>query len=414
MIVIIDTKRDEDVALEMKKQEMASLVSTMGSDIVFSTTIHLSTIIPSTLIGKGKIERLIEDIEIYDIDCVIFDCDISPRQQRNLEEVLECAVIDRQEVILQIFSNRATSKEATLQVELARALYSLPRLTRKWTHLSRQQGGMKGTRGEGEKQLEIDRRIIDINIAKIKKELEKIEKQRLEQRKNRDSSILPTVAIVGYTNAGKSSLLNALSKGDTLVEDKLFATLESLTRKVKLPHGTEILITDTVGFVKDLPHHLVESFKSTLEEARYADLIIHLIDASHPDMWECYETTKEVLASLGCAEKNTIYVINKIDAIENQFLYNRLVHELDHVIEISVTHNLGFDLLAIRIEEALHASYTLASLLIPYHRGELVAALQQRGTVISIDYEEKGVRIEAKVPPQIMHMMAPFSVIALR
>ncbi len=396
----------------MKKQEMASLVSTMGCDIVLSTTIKLSTIIPSTLIGKGRIERLIEDIEMYEIDLVIFDCDISPRQQRNLEEALECAVIDRQEVILQIFSNRATTKEATLQVELARALYSLPRLTRKWTHLSRQQGGMKGTRGEGEKQLEIDRRIINTNIAKIKKELIKIEKQRFEQRKNRDLSILPTVAIVGYTNAGKSSLLNALSKGDTLVEDKLFATLESLTRKVKLPHGTEVLITDTVGFVKDLPHHLVESFKSTLEEAAYADLIIHLIDASHPDMYSCYETTKDVLYSLGCSEKNTIYVINKIDAIENEFMFNRLVHELNNVTKISVTHNLGFDTLAVRIEEALHSSYTQASLLIPYHRGELVATLQQRATVVSIDYEDKGVRIEAKVPPQIMHMMAPFSVIA--
>jgi GTP-binding protein HflX len=411
MIIIIDTDHDEKRRLEMRKQEMASLVSTMGSDIVYSTIINLSSIIPSTLIGKGKIERLIEDIEIYGIDCIIFDCDVSPRQQRNLEEALDCAVIDRQEVILQIFSNRATTKEANLQVELARALYSLPRLKRKWTHLSRQQGGMKGTRGEGEKQLEIDKRIISNNIAKIKKELEKIERQRLEQRKNRDSSIYPTVAIVGYTNAGKSSLLNALSKGDTLVEDKLFATLDSLTRKVNLPHGTQILLTDTVGFVKDLPHHLVESFKSTLEEVKYADLIIHLLDASHPDMWECYETTKEVLYSLGCSEQNTIYVINKIDAIENQFLYNRLVHELSSPIEISVRDHIGFEHLAQGIEEALHATYQQKSLFIPYHRGELVAALQKRGSILSIDYEDKGVRIEAKIPPQIMHMMTPFSII---
>ena len=411
MIIIIDTDHDEKRRLEMRKQEMASLVSTMGSDIVYSTIISLSSIIPSTLIGKGKIERLVEDIEIYEIDCIIFDCDVSPRQQRNLEEALDCAVIDRQEVILQIFSNRATTKEANLQVELARALYSLPRLKRKWTHLSRQQGGMKGTRGEGEKQLEIDRRIISNNIAKIKKELEKIERQRLEQRKNRDSSIYPTVAIVGYTNAGKSSLLNALSKGDTLVEDKLFATLDSLTRKVHLPHGTQILLTDTVGFVKDLPHHLVESFKSTLEEVKYADLIIHLLDASHPDIWECYETTKEVLYSLGCSEQNTIYVINKIDAIENQFLYNRLVHELPSTIEISVREHIGFEQLGRGIEEALHATYQQKKLFIPYHRGELVATLQKRGSILSIDYEDKGVRIEAKIPPQIMHMMTPFSII---
>ena len=411
MIIIIDLHHEEETRLLMKQEEMSSLIATMGADIICSSIIHISTRVPSTLIGKGKIEELIEEISTHKIDLVIFDTDISPRQQRNLEELLDVAVIDRQEVILQIFSNRATTKEATLQVHLARALYSLPRLTRRWTHLSRQQGGMKGTRGEGETQLEIDRRIISNNIVNIKRELSKIERQRAEQRKSRDASPYPTVAIVGYTNAGKSSLLNALSKGDALVEDKLFATLEALTRKVRLPKGTQILLTDTVGFVKDLPHHLVESFKSTLEEAKWADLIIHLMDASHPDLYECYETTKEVLTSLGCEEKNTIYVFNKIDAIENPFLYNRLMHEIGGAIEISVKNNLGFNELALGIEEALHASYTTATLLIPYHHGELVAALQKRGTVLHLDYEEKGVLIEAKIPPDIMHKMIPYRVI---
>lgn len=411
MIIVIDLHHEQESRLEMKKQEMISLVSTMGADIIHTIVVHLSSITPSTLIGKGKIEELISDVERLEIDCIIFDTDISPRQQRNLEELLDVAVIDRQEVILQIFSNRATTKEASLQVELARAMYSLPRLKRKWTHLSRQQGGMKGTRGEGEKQLEIDRRIIDNNIFTIKKELEKIEKQRGEQRKSRDISPYPTVAIVGYTNAGKSSLLNALSKGDALVEDKLFATLEALTRKVKLPMGTQIFLTDTVGFVKDLPHHLVESFKSTLEEVKYADLIIHLIDASHPDMFECYETTNEVLASLGCSNKKTLPVINKIDAIENQFLYNRLLSTLEDIVEISVKKELGFDVLATKIEEALHSSYTIATLLIPYHHGELVAILQKRGSVLNIKYEDNGVKIEAKVPPELMYKMLPYSVI---
>jgi GTP-binding protein HflX len=382
----------------------------MGGEIADTITIHLNHIISGTLLGSGKIEELQQIISHLEIDCVVFDCDVSPRQQRNLEELFDCAVIDRQEVILQIFSNTARTKESTLQVALARSLYSLPRLTRKWTHLSRQQGGAKGTRGEGEKQLEIDKRIVNRNIIAIKGELKKIEKQRQVQRKNRHISSIVTAAVVGYTNAGKSSLLKALSHSDVLVEDKLFATLEPVTRKVTLSNGSQILMSDTVGFVSNLPHHLVESFKSTLEEVAYSDLIIHLIDASHPDMYQCYETTREVLSSLGCQNHPTLYVINKIDSIENPFMYNRLMHELPHVVSISVKEEIGLERLQEAIVSVLSETYKGATLIIPYSHQELLAALRTKGSIISIEYEETGAKVEAKIPPQMYEQVERYIV----
>lgn len=260
----------------------------MGVDIVESMILPLRAINPSTLIGKGNVASLEELVKDKEIELVIFDQDLAPRMQRNLERIFDTAVIDRQEVILQIFSDRAATKEAVLQVALARQEYSLPRLTRRWSHLSRQRGGMRGTRDAGETQLEIDRRIVLRKIANFKKELTKVENQRAIQRKNRLEGSIPTVAIVGYTNAGKSSLLNKLADTDVLVEDKLFATLDPTTRKINLNHGGEIIISDTVGFVSNLPHQLVDSFKATLEETTYADLIIHLVDAAHPDVLNCY------------------------------------------------------------------------------------------------------------------------------
>ena len=406
----MDTDGQQDTQLERRGGEMRSLVSTMGGEIADTITIHLNHIISGTLLGSGKIEELQQIISHLEIDCVVFDCDVSPRQQRNLEELFDCAVIDRQEVILQIFSNTARTKESTLQVALARSLYSLPRLTRKWTHLSRQQGGAKGTRGEGEKQLEIDKRIVNRNIIAIKGELKKIEKQRQVQRKNRHISSIVTAAVVGYTNAGKSSLLKALSHSDVLVEDKLFATLEPVTRKVTLSNGSQILMSDTVGFVSNLPHHLVESFKSTLEEVSFSDLIIHLIDASHPDMHQCYETTREVLSSLGCQNHPTLYVINKIDSIENPFMYNRLMHELPHVVSISVKEEIGLERLQEAIVSVLSETYKEATLIIPYSHQELLAALRTKGSIISIEYEETGAKVEAKIPPQMYEQVERYIV----
>ncbi|MDC7245517.1 MAG: GTPase HflX [Sphaerochaetaceae bacterium] len=409
LVLIADTGGDNEVGIERRKQEMCSLVSTMGSHVVDTVTVRLHAFVPATLIGSGKIEELRESAQQSQIDCIVFECDISPRQQRNLEQLLDLAVIDRQEVILQIFSNTARTKESTLQVALARSLYSLPRLKRRWTHLSRQQGGAKGTRGEGEKQLEIDKRIVNRNIQVIRKELNKIERQRQTQRKNRQTSPIVNAAIVGYTNAGKSSLLKALSNSDILVEDKLFATLEPVTRKVTLPGNHQILLSDTVGFVSRLPHHLVESFKSTLEEVTYSDLIIHLLDASHPDMYQCYETTREVLSSLGCEHIPTIYVINKIDSIENPFICNRLMHELPGTVGISVKDRLGLDELKNMIVRALIESYRETTLLIPYQHQKLLSTLHTQGEVISVDYQEEGAVVEAKIPPRIFDQMRIYS-----
>ncbi|MEA5032813.1 MAG: GTPase HflX, partial [Sphaerochaeta sp.] len=278
-VVVIRPQGEEIRRSQARLEELLSLVQTMGAEIVSSLVIPLRETNAATLIGSGKVAELDALAKEAGADCIIFDRDLPPRVQRNLEQTMDIAVIDRQEVILQIFSDRAATKEAVLQVALARQEYSLPRLTRKWTHLSRQRGGTKGTRGEGETQLEIDRRIVLNKITVLKDELKKVEAQRAIQRKSRSNGTLPTAAIVGYTNAGKSSLLNLLSKSDVLVENKLFATLDPTTRKVALPRGGDMLISDTVGFVSDLPHQLVDAFKSTLEEARYDDFIIHVVDA---------------------------------------------------------------------------------------------------------------------------------------
>ena len=302
-VVVIRPQGEEIRRSDARLEELKSLVQTMGAEIVSSLVIPLRETNAATLIGSGKVAELDALAKEAGADCIIFDRDLPPRVQRNLEQTMDIAVIDRQEVILQIFSDRAATKEAVLQVALARQEYSLPRLTRKWTHLSRQRGGTKGTRGEGETQLEIDRRIVLNKITVLKDELKKVEAQRAIQRKSRSNGTLPTAAIVGYTNAGKSSLLNLLSKSDVLVENKLFATLDPTTRKVALPRGGDMLISDTVGFVSDLPHQLVDAFKSTLEEARYDDFIIHVVDAAHPDMLQCFETTMKVLSSLGCEGK---------------------------------------------------------------------------------------------------------------
>ncbi|NCC66239.1 MAG: GTPase HflX, partial [Spirochaetia bacterium] len=299
LLLIILEPQDTEQTFLRKSQELQALVDTMDVESSLTERIMIRQIHSSTLIGSGKVQNIKQLIDENPVDLIIFDTGINPRVQRNLEKELEVCVIDRDEVILQIFADRAATKEAVLQVELARLEYSLPRLTRKWTDLSQQRGGVKGSRGAGETQLELDRRQIQDRIIALKAQLKKVAQQRDIQRSQRLEGKLPTGAIVGYTNSGKSSLLNALSSAGVLVEDKLFATLDPTTRMVKLPGGEEILLSDTVGFVSDLPHHLVQAFKSTLEEAKYADFLIIVCDASHPDMIAQYTTTVQVLEDLG-------------------------------------------------------------------------------------------------------------------
>ena len=412
LAIVIRGQQEDLKQSEARLEELQSLITTMKAQTVASLIIPLRSIHPATLIGSGKVAELAEIVEESNIECIVFDHDISPRAQRNLEEMTSVAVIDRQEVILQIFSDRAATREATLQVALARMEYSLPRLTRKWTHLSRQQGGAKGTRGEGETQLEIDRRIVTNRIVALKDELKKVEAQRTVQRKNRLSSTIPTAAVVGYTNAGKSSLLNLLCASDVLVEDKLFATLDPITRKLVLPHKSEMLLTDTVGFISNLPHQLVDAFKSTLEEAQFNDFIVHVCDASQPDMLSCFDTTMEVLESLGCGEKPMVVFINKMDAVHNEFAIAKIVERYPKTILGSVKQKMGIDELALTLEAKANQTHPERLYHFPNNRHDLVALIRNNGTLIDVQYLDDWIAVRARVPERLVAKLEAFASLA--
>ncbi|MCI2096967.1 MAG: GTPase HflX [Sphaerochaeta sp.] len=394
----------------LNREELESLVSTLGDEVLSSEEIPVRTISPATYIGSGKVQEIKEEIQENDANLVVFNMILSPRVQRNLEKAWETPVIDREEVILRIFAQRARTKEAKLQVELASLQYQRPRLRRMWTGLNRQHGGFYGTKGEGETQLELDQRIIDDKIVQLKKDLAKVSKDREMQRQSRMRSPLPRCAIVGYTNSGKSSLLNLLAPdAGVLVEDKLFATLDPTTRMVKLPGGEEMLLSDTVGFVSNLPTHLVEAFKSTLEEAKYADFLIIVCDASHPDMLSCWNTTKTVLEELSCADKPAIVFINKMDKPFDMFAVNRLKTLSPIVVTGSVTEKSNIDVLDDVILDMIHRLSPVMDLTIPEDRYDLVARIRREGQIITIDYSGEGVHLTARVQnPSLRDLLEPF------
>ena len=382
-------------------QELQELVETLGIGIVDSSLIRVRENFPSHLVGKGKMAEIIEKSKELHCDCIIFDNELSPNQQRNWENESDILVIDRQEVILDIFSLRARTREARLQVQLAKMQYTLPRMARMWGHLDRQGGGSGGgkggggaARGEGEKQIEVDRRLARKKIDRVKAELEKVRQQRKTQRKERNRADLPHAAIVGYTNAGKSSLLNGLTESTVLAEDKLFATLDTTTRKLDLEDGQTILLTDTVGFVRRLPHGLVESFKATLEEAILADFLIHVIDGSSDNVQDHFKTTLEVLKELGADEKKIIPAINKIDIISDERL-EELKNIFPEAILISVKNRVGIDDLLSKINEMLLSNIVRNSLKIPQSRQDLVALLHREGKILSQDYHDNDIIINA-------------------
>ncbi|WP_438479781.1 GTPase HflX [Oleiharenicola lentus] len=363
---------------------------------------------PKFLIGSGKTAEIIAIAKEDGADVIVIDEELSPAQQRNWEEESGLAVIDRQEVILEIFADRAQTREAVLQVALARMEYSLPRLTRAWSHLSRQRGkGKMG--GEGETQLEQDRRLVRNRITHLKEELVQVISQRATQRRKRQRTPVPGAAIVGYTNAGKSTLLNKLTGAQVLAADKLFATLDPTTRQLALPDGRTLLLTDTVGFIRRLPHRLVEAFKATLEEVVAADFLIHLLDGSNPNVDHHHETTLAVLGELGAAERPTLTVFNKTDAIEPKTLA-RLRAQHPEALFISVHTGEGLDKLLARFEELAVDDQQAVELLIPHSRYDVVAKLHGAGRIKEQESLDEGVRISGRFPRKSAALFTPFLV----
>jgi len=390
--------------------ELGLLADTAGAVVVGRMMQERPRIDPTFFVGKGKAEELALLAKDLKADVVIFDDDLSPGQSRNLEELVEVKIIDRSRLILDIFASRAQTHEAQTQVELAQLNYMLPRLTRQWTHLSRQAGhggttGGIGTRGPGETQLEVDRRALRSRIGSLSRALDHIVRHREVSRKGRSNVF--RVALVGYTNAGKSTLMRALSGADVFIEDRLFATLDSTTRRVFLGYNREILLTDTVGFIRKLPHHLVASFRSTLEEVVEADLLLHIVDVSHPACEDQIGSVLEALDDLGIADHSTVMVFNKIDLIEDPAKKSAMNAEYPGSVWISASRELGMDELRSAIYNQLEQGRVALRLKIPQAEGKLLADLRKAGEILSIEYEDNDVHMEIKLSNQVAHQLLP-------
>jgi GTP-binding protein HflX len=378
--------------------ELRRLVETAGLVTVGESTQPLRRVNPTTFVGAGKVGEVHELAASGRADVVIFDDQLTPAQQRNLERALGCKVIDRSALILDIFAQRARSLEGKLQVELAQLQYLLPRLTRQWTHLSRQRGGGVGTRGPGETQLEVDRRRVRERIAQLRRRLGDVERMRRLHRMERRALPTPTVALVGYTNAGKSTLMNALTRAGVLVEDRLFATLDPTVRRLRLPEGLTIVLADTVGFIHKLPHQLVDAFKGTLEQVRTADLLLHVVDASHPMWREQVRVTEEVLAEIGAGELPAVTVMNKADLVD---LPDRPRGVPRGAVWVSARSGSGLNDLLARVEHLLDAGLARVSCALPLDRGDVVAWLRRSGRVVEEYYCDGVVTVTALVPPSV-------------
>lgn len=397
-------------------EELELLVKTFGVDTVHREACPLRKFDASIYVGKGKLEELVQIANDKDVDMIIFDDEITPAQQRNLQKAFNRNVMDRTEVILGVFAQRAHTKEAHLQIELAKVKYEAPRLKRLWTHLSRQQGtsgsggGGAYLKGEGEKQIEIDRRILKRKIDQLQKEIEEVKAHRETQRISRVRSEIPVFAIIGYTNAGKSTLLNALTDAGVFVEDKLFATLDTTTRKFNLKNNQEILLIDTVGFIRKLPHLLVAAFKSTLEEAFEADFLIHLVDASHPMAEEQAATTHEVLKELNAGGKPIITVLNKMDKAPSPTLVHRLRMSYPKNVQISALTHQGFDELQELMIHELSQQRKIIHVRIPQSNYSLVSEIMRTGNILNQEYEENDVVLSIDVPTQLANKLSSYLV----
>jgi GTPase len=390
--------------------ELAQLARTAGVVTVERVTQRLARPHPGTLLGSGKIEEIAELVRYDNCDGVIFDLELSPGQLRNLERALEVQVLDRTALILIIFGQRARTREGRLQVELAQIEYDLPRLARQWGHLSRQKGSVQ-QRGEGEKQIEVDRRLLRRQKATLEEELEKVRTHRQLHRERRKNAGAPVVALVGYTNAGKSTLLNALAGAGVLAEDRLFATLDPTTRRIRLAGGQEFLLTDTVGFVQRLPTTLVAAFRATLEEVAEADLLVHVVDASSPMMQRQVEAVEQVLEEIGAAGRPVIVALNKADLVASDIpLSLSGASAALPSVRLSALLGSGIDELLCCISAQLVQGFDALDVLIPYDRGDLVALLHQVGTIAYEGYEEGGTHLRGYIPANHSGPFAPFAV----
>lgn len=389
-LLLEDIAHDADPLAELK-----ALCETAGAEVVGEVVQKRNHIDPSYFLGRGKIEEVGALAEATEADLVVFDNDLSPGQVRNVERYVPCKVIDRSEVIMDIFAQHAQTKMSRLQVELAQLEYELPRLKRMWTHLDRLDGGGIGTRGPGERQLEVDRRLMRKRISDLKRELEHIQARQERQVATRRE--FTTVSLVGYTNAGKSTLMRRLTGSDVLVEDKLFATLDTKTSLWEVVPGEKVLLSDTVGFIRKLPHHLIASFKATLEEARQADLLLHVIDAGDPDLVRHHAIVDEVLDELGCLGKPRLTVLNKMDTVESVTELNILHARLDDAVEVSAVEGTGLDELRQRIVEFIDTQRVVLEIEAHSGNGKLLSYLYEQGQVIDRQYHGSRVNLRVKM-----------------
>ena len=403
-LVGVDLKSRNGTDTRESLAELGELATTAGGEVVESGVQKMISLNAATFIGKGKAGEWGDFCRRSEVDTVIFDDELSPAQSRNLEKIFECKILDRTSLILDIFAQRARTREGKMQIELAQLQHLLPRLTKYWGHLSRQKGGI-GMRGDGETQLETDRRRVLDRISRISSELQGVRQQRETQRAGRQRSEWPLASIVGYTNAGKSTLLNALTGAKVLVEDKLFATLDPTTRRLRLPTNQNVLLTDTVGFIKKLPHGLVEAFKATLEEVVQADLLLHVVDISHPQAEEQIEAVNSVLVEIGAAEKPVLMVFNKMDRLNGNGALNRLREKFPNAVGISAVTGEGISHLLAELGTQLRPVREFLDLRVPQEKAAVIARIHAVGQIVSSRYTGKTARFKVRIPP---HLHAEF------
>lgn len=396
ILVAVSTGHEEDAQESL--DELEELVSTAGAVVVGRVVQNLEHINNTTYVGTGKVKEIKDLIWETDADAIVCDDELSPAQYKNLEDELEVKVMDRTLIILDIFAGRAKTAEGKIQVELAQLRYRSTRLIG-MRNLSRQGGGI-GTRGPGEKKLEVDRRLIRNRISQLKEQVSEMENHRQVTRAKRQDNPVPVVAIVGYTNAGKSTLLNTVTNAEVLEEDKLFATLDPTTRNYKLPDGQEVLLTDTVGFIRKLPHHLIDAFRSTLEEAKYSDIIIHVVDASNPSMDKNVHAVYEILDNLGVKDKTIITVFNKEDKLETKPILRDF--KADYVVHGAIKKGIGIDDINEAIENAVKSMRVLYENVFTYAEAGKTGLIRKYGQLLEEEYKEDGIHVKAYVPTSLI------------